>query len=322
MAQAPGSGAFRGTGQGECGVAVEQPERRTEQSGQPEGSWEFTDDRGVVVTGRRRPPRIATYIRAGAALQEYGLTPVAVYGSGHDSATDPDPAKAGALDPAVGYLGVGARLDAETLAAVSPDLVVDVTYDGKAPYAVAEEVALGAGAPLALLAVGAGTALDGIVGRFAALAAALGARPGEPADAWAVARSELREAVAAAPRPPRVLVLSAAGPEQVHIARPEAWPELHHLAGLGVDLVRPGPSAGANWLTTDWEQAVALGTGADLVLADCRAHATAPAALAGLPAWLRLTGGAAVLPWNPELPPAPRACARFLADLTAAIRAR
>ena len=102
----------------------------------------------------------------------------------------------------------------------------------------------------------------------------------------------------------------------------EAWPELHHLAGLGVDLVRPGPSAGANWLTTDWEQAVTLGTDVDLVLADCRAHATAPAALAGLPAWQRLTGGAAVLPWNAELPPAPRACARFLADLTAAIRRR
>ena len=48
-------------------------------------------------------------------------------------------------------------LDAETLARLR-DLVVDVTYDGKAPYALAEEVALGAGAPLAVLAVGAGTA--------------------------------------------------------------------------------------------------------------------------------------------------------------------
>ena len=75
-------------------------------------------------------------------------------------------------------------------------------------------------------------------------------------------------------------------------------------------------------MTTDWDHAITLGAGADLVLADRRAHAAAPAALFGLPAWQRLTGAAAVLPWNPELPPAPGACARFLRDPTEAIRGR
>jgi iron complex transport system substrate-binding protein len=301
-------------------VAVEQPEQ-PEQPERPERPWEFTDDRDQDVRGAR-PPRIVAYVRAGAALQEYGLAPVAVYGSGHDSATAPDPAKAGALDPAVGYLGVGADLDAAALAAAAPGLLVDVTYDGRTPYALPEETAEAAGVPLAVLGVGSGTTLDGIVGRFAALAAALGGSAREAAQEWEAAQRDVSAAVSAAARPPRALVLSAAGPEQVHIARPDAWPELHHLSGLGVDLVRPGPSAGVNWLTTEWEHAVTLGSGVDLVLADCRAHATAPAALSGLPAWQRLTRDAAVLPWNPELPPAPGACARFLREVTAAVGGR
>ncbi|MEE4543902.1 ABC transporter substrate-binding protein [Streptomyces sp. V4-01] len=316
-------------------MAFEEPGRRTrrpEESARPEKSgaceptgnaWEFTDDRGVRVSGgSRRSPRIVAYVRAGAALDAYGLTPVAVYGSGHDSATVPDPAKAGSLGPTVGYLGVGARLDAAGLAALAPDLLVDVTYDGRTPYAVGEEPATAAEVPLAVLGVGAGTTLEGIVGRFAALAAALGGSARGAAGEWAAARRELGAAVAGAARPPRVLVLSAAGPEQVHIARPDAWPELCHLAALGVDLVRPLPASGVNWLTTDWEHALTLGAGADLVLADSRAHATAPAVLAALPAWQRLTAAATVLPWNPELPPAPGACAHFLREVAAAVGVR
>jgi iron complex transport system substrate-binding protein len=301
-------------------------------------AWEFTDDRGVTARGGGRPPRIGAYTRAGAALDAYGVRPVAVYGSGHDSAAAPEPATSGALDfAAVGYLGPGAALDERALRAADPDLLVDVTYDGTAPYAVDEGLAAAAGVPVAALSVSGGVTLEHVVGRFGALAAALGAdgthavrgaAPGtaaagtatNPDGEWAAARQELRDLAASAARAPRVLVLSPAGPDQVHVARPDAWPELSHLAGLGLDLLRPGPSASANWLTTPWDGALALGDDIDLVLSDVRGHATQPAELADLPAWRRLTASAAVLPWNPELPPAPAVCAAFLRDVAAALR--
>lgn len=290
----------------------------TEQAERP---WEFTDDRGTTVTAGRRPRRVLAYVRAGAGLWEYGLRPVGVYGSAHDSGTEVDPVKAGALDSAeVPYLGSGSDLGEDTLSELRPDLVVDVTYDGEHAYAVGKPLlaeAEAAGVPVVVLSVAGGSSLTGILGRFGELATALGGSAGGAAAELAAVEEELR--AAAAVRAPRALVLSGAGTEQVHVARPEAWPELRHLTGLGVDLADPGPGPGANWLTTDWAHAVELGRGADLVLADSRAHASGPEALAELPAWRELTADAAVVPWNPELPPAPAACADFLRAVAAAL---
>ncbi|WP_328494178.1 ABC transporter substrate-binding protein [Streptomyces sp. NBC_00414] len=276
--------------------------------------WEFTDDRGITVrrTGRTgRPERVAAYVRAGAGLWDLGVRPVAVYGSGHDG-DEPDRAKSGSLAD-VPYLGAGRTLDSSAIASVRPDLVVDVTYDGQQPYAVTEAAAERAGAPVLALAVGADTSLPRILARFAALAAALGGEPAghehELAETEGAVRSAVRSVV---PVPPKVLALSAAGPGQVHLARPRAWPELRRLAELGVELIEPG-EGGANWATTTWEQAVALAP--DLVLADVRGNAAPAAELDSVPAWQALTAAATVRPWNPELPCSARAYAAFLGSV-------
>jgi iron complex transport system substrate-binding protein len=117
-----------------------------------------------------------------------------------------------------------------------------------------------------------------------------------------------------------VLALSPAGPAQVHLARPQAWPELRHLADLGVRTADPGPGPGVNWRTADWDEAEAAVGGSAVVLADTRANAVPLADLAGVPGWRRLTAGARVLPWNPELPPAPGAYAGFLRSVADALR--
>lgn len=283
------------------------------------GAWGFVDDRGAAVAAARRPERVVAYARAGAALRDLGVTPVAVYGSGHDGGVL-DPVKAGGLEAAgVPYLGPGRGLDEEALRELRPDLVVDVTYDGKSPYALDEALAERIGVPLVALSVGGESSLAAIIGRFGELGAALrpadGAALTEPLSGpreLASAEEAVRAVVADGGGGVAVLALSGAASDQVHLARPPAWPELARLAELGVRLVDPGPGPGANWLTADWEHAARLGP--DLVLFDSRANAARPADLPPV-------GHARVASWNPETPPSPAPYARFFRDLADALRA-
>ncbi|MFE2558022.1 ABC transporter substrate-binding protein [Streptomyces sp. NPDC059352] len=304
-------------------------------------AWGFTDDRGTELGAARVPERVVAYVRAGAALLDLGVTPVAVYGSGHDGAVL-DPAKAGGVEAAgVPYLGSGRALDEGLLRELRPDVIVDVTYDGKSPYALDEAVAERLGVPLVALSVGNELTLPAILDRFGALSASLldttataataattataatvataatatatAAGPGRPAESDGPAELLEAEAVlrsVAARTGLAVLALSGAGPDQVHLARPQAWPELARLAALGVRLLDPGPGPGANWLTADWGRAAELRP--DLILFDNRFHAVPPYET---PPGTRLT------PWNPETPPSPAAYARFFRDLAESLAA-
>lgn len=196
-----------------------------------------------------------------------------------------------------------------------------MTYDREHPYAVPADVAAAAGVPVLALAVGGDTSLPRILSRFAELAHALGGEPARQQGELAAAE----EAVRSAASPLKVLALSAAGAEQVHLTRPRAWPELRHLADLGVELTDPG-GGGVNWSTTDWEHAAALAP--DLVLADSRGKAFPARELDSVPGWGVLTATATVEPWSPELPcsgAACAACAAFLhsvADALEVLRAK
>jgi iron complex transport system substrate-binding protein len=73
------------------------------------------------------------------------------------------------------------------------------------------------------------------------------------------AEDALRAATARCTVPMRVLAVSVAGPDQVYVARPQTWPELRHLATLGVRLIDPAGDTGANWAArTAWTQALAI----------------------------------------------------------------
>ncbi|MFI9212445.1 ABC transporter substrate-binding protein [Streptomyces sp. NPDC053253] len=275
--------------------------------------WGFTDDRGTELGAARVPERVVAYVRAGAALLDLGVTPVAVYGSGHDG-PGYDPAKAGGLDAAgVPYLGPGRALDEELLRELRPDVIVDVTYDGKSPYALDEAVADRLGVPLAALSVGNELTLPEILDRFRELAGSLSAGGGAgtaAADLTSLAEAEDFLRGVAGRTVLAVLALSGAGPDQVHLARPQAWPELARLAALGVRLLDPGPGPGANWLTADWGRAAELRP--DLVLFDNRFHAVPP---------YETPPGTRLAAWNPETPPSPAAYARFFRELAEALAA-
>ncbi|MBC9714854.1 ABC transporter substrate-binding protein [Streptomyces sp. TRM66268-LWL] len=276
-------------------------------------AWEFTDDRGHLVVAPRRPTRLAAYIQAGAALWDHGLRPAGIFGSSHDDPAAADPAKAGELPLAgLAYYGAGAALDLDALFAAEPDLLIAVTYGGGQTYGVTPEAAkhLEEHIPVVAVDVSQGRTLGQVRESFARLAHALGAAPDGAAEAeLTAAEQRLRLCAAADPRP-RVLALSPADADSVHLARPHAWPDLSALTALGVPLVAPPESPGANWATVSWSEAAALAP--DLALVDVRAHAAA------LPADFAATVRTA--PWNPELPPSPQAHTRFLDTITAALQ--
>ncbi|MET9532261.1 MULTISPECIES: ABC transporter substrate-binding protein [unclassified Streptomyces] len=285
-----------------------------------QAGWQFSDDRGQLSTAGRTPSRVTAYIRAGATLQDHGLAPHAVFGSLHDGAVV-DPAKAGSLSPDVRYLGAGSALDLETLLGGAPDLVVAVSYGGGQVYGLDPDTAkhLEEQIPVVVIDVGQTHTLAGIRDRFDALARSLGAGgDGEQQQLLDAAHQRLR-ATADIPSRPGVLALSPAGPDQVHLARPGAWPELRALTEHGVSMVRPPDGAGANWATVSWAEAAELHP--DVVLADVRSNATPLGELRGNDEWLRLTGRARVLPWNPEAPDSARAHTRFFTSVADALEA-
>jgi iron complex transport system substrate-binding protein len=273
--------------------------------------WEFFDDRGRLASAPRTPARPVTYIQAGAALFDHGLLPAGVFGSAHDGA-GPDPAKAGDLPLTdVSYLGSGPAVDADAVLATGPDLVVAVTYGSDQIYGLDPDTAkyLEERVPVVVLDVGQGRSFDEVRERFGALALSLGAAPDPSAAAGLEAARARLGAAAAEAAGVRVLALSPAGQDSVHLARPGAWSDLRALSACGVGLAEPEPGAGVNWSTTDWAAAARLEP--DVVLVDVRANAFPVERLRGVAPWDELRARARLLPWNPEIPPSAPAHTRF-----------
>ncbi|MCC6313291.1 MAG: ABC transporter substrate-binding protein, partial [Thermomicrobiales bacterium] len=51
------------------------------QTATPAGSWSFTDDLDVVIERPTRPERIVAYLPLAAGLWNFGIRPIAVYGT-------------------------------------------------------------------------------------------------------------------------------------------------------------------------------------------------------------------------------------------------
>ncbi|WP_306318302.1 MULTISPECIES: ABC transporter substrate-binding protein [unclassified Streptomyces] len=273
-------------------------------------AWEFTDDRGHRASASTTPERVVAYIQAGASLWDLGIRPVGIFGSFHDGER-PDAAKSGALPlDEIAYLGAGAGLGLDDVLAARPDLVVALTYGGGQVYGIEPDTAkhLEEHVPIVVIDVGQGRTLGGVRERFAELGRSLGG--GESARALdELARAERELGVAArAARGVRVLALSPAGADAVHLARPTKWPDLSALGGLGVGMVAPPEGPGANWFTGTWRDVAELAP--DMVLVDARVNAGARGEV----------GRAVVVGWNPEIAASACAHARFFDQVSVALR--
>ncbi|MFI5659055.1 ABC transporter substrate-binding protein [Streptomyces sp. NPDC051684] len=285
-------------------------------------SWEFTDDRGQRATAPEVPSRVVAYIQAGASLWDLGIRPAGIFGSFHDGDA-PDRAKSGALPlTELAYLGAGSDLGLDDVLAADPDLVVALTYGGGQVYGVEPDMAkhLEEHVPVVVIDVGQGRTLGGVRERFAELGRSLGAsEPARNADGLARAERELGVAARGA-RGVRVLALSAAGPDAVHLARPTKWPDLSALGRLGVGMVAPPDGPGANWYTGTWQDVAELAP--DVILSDARANAAPREQYASDPHWSAVAARASVLAWNPEVPASARAHAALFDEVAGTLRAR
>ncbi|MFT4082262.1 MAG: ABC transporter substrate-binding protein [Nocardioides sp.] len=96
-----------------------------------DGSWTFTDGLGQKITLDHTPERIVAYGDEAAALINFGIKPVAIFGF-----TNPadDPMFDGIDLDGIEIIGTEyGEINVEKLAALQPDLILTTTYDGDKP---------------------------------------------------------------------------------------------------------------------------------------------------------------------------------------------
>ena len=264
-----------------CGTGPEAP-----SAGE---AWSFTDDLGVRVERPARPQRVVAYDTAAAALWHLGIVPAGIF-SGSRLAESVslrgfDLTRTTAVGETYG------QVDLEAVAALRPDLVV-TAFDPRQQgplFGFADEAMQERARSIAPI-----VAIDGIrdpldvVARFEDLARALGVEPpAAPRDRFTAAATDLTAALTA--KPGLTAVALTTYEQQVYFARPEQFPGLRQLRGLGLRLVEPGSTpadVNDDFVGFFWEKAgfeLAGKYPADLVLYDPDPSALQPPDLARIP---------------------------------------
>ncbi|WP_246256796.1 ABC transporter substrate-binding protein [Amycolatopsis anabasis] len=271
------------------------------------GTWTFTDDRGRKLEGER-PTRIVAQVTAAAALWDFGVRPIGVFGPSKLPDGKPDP-QVGAVDlNTVTSLGnVWGEFNYDKYVSLNPQLLISVMYLPDELWYVPKEqapqidkVAPSVGLQLKEIAMP-----DGIA-KFAALAKALGADVDAPAVTQAKAAYERANAefAAAAKKASGLKVLAvSAAKDALWAIYPPALPITNHLTKQGLHLVVPeNPDSTGFYEQLSWENAGRYP--ADVILYDNRFGALTPNDLTGNPTWSQLPAVKAgrLIGWNSETP--------------------
>lgn len=297
-----------------------------DEGGTADGPWEFTDDRGTKITLPSRPKRIVAQVHAAAALWDFGVRPVGVFGPQELADGTKDP-QAGNVDlSAVESVGAAfGEFNLEQFSALKPDLVVTIIYGPVLWYVPEdaqpriEEVAPVVGIQLA------GTSVADGIERFGELAAALGADldADEVRDArqrFEAASEQVREAAKAKPGLKVGVVI---GDEEAYWVATSAFHgDVKYFADLGLDIMEPAnPDPAFGFEKLSWEQADRYQ--ADLLLEDARKVGLTPEELAAKYAtWRSLPAVQArqVGAWQAETPFSYKTYARVLERLAETVR--
>ncbi|GAA0824731.1 ABC transporter substrate-binding protein [Streptosporangium amethystogenes subsp. fukuiense] len=236
------------------------------------GPWTFTDDRGKKIERPERPARVVAQVGAAAALWDFGVRPVAVFG--------PHRLKDGTRDPQVGNVditkvesigNVWDEFNVEKYISLQPDLLVSGMYTGDTLWYVPEkststieQVAPTLGVRLV------GKSLPEIIGKYGEVAAALGADLNAPEVTAAKARFDAAAKALVTPETKnlKILIMSG-GPEMMWVVNPDDHADVRYFKELGLDVVVPDKVDEAGfWETLSWENADTYE--ADVILVDAR----------------------------------------------------
>lgn len=243
----------------------------TDESGSDstDGEWSFTDDRGITVTLEEQPDAVVAQTTAAAALWDYGVRPVGIFGPSRTADGSPD-FQAGNIDlDQVEVLGDFGEMDLEMLVALQPDVYVDLAlYGGQLWYLGETEEQVKEIVPTLGISMERVSILESIK-RFEELSGALGADLNAPEvveakAAFAEAETELKAAIDENPGL-KVLVVSPTV-DELYVASYKWMIDLLYFHDLGLDIVDHGIDDFFELLS--WEQANKYP--ADLILVDAR----------------------------------------------------
>ncbi|NEA97835.1 ABC transporter substrate-binding protein [Streptomyces sp. SID13726] len=290
------------------------------------GAWSFQDDRGRTVTADRRPERLVAFVSTAAALHDYGVECVGVFGPSEPIEGRRNP-QAGDLDVTkLTSLGTDwGQFNIEKYAALKPDLLISNMFPAPDLWYVPERSVekIEALAPTAGISV-AHASLLAPLRRTAALARSLGADLGTAKVTEAKARFDravatLRTA-ARAHQGLKVMAMSGDA-DNMYVGVPGSYCDLAFFKDLGIDFVEGRKSdEWGFWETLGWENADKYH--ADLILVDNRSNAMTADQLAEKSTWNRLPAVEAgqTAPWSMEERYSYAGYAPVLERLAAAVR--
>lgn len=282
-------------------------------------SWSFIDDRGKKIELPATPTRVVAQVGAAAALWDFGVRPIAVFG--------PHKLADGGKDPQVGNVditkvtGLGNVWDefnVEQYISLRPELLVSSMYEQGTLWYVPEKSkeTIEQVAPTAGIMLTGRTATQ-VIGKYEELAKALGAdMAGVPE---AKARMEAATKRLAEFKDLRILMMSG-GPDQMWVVNPPDYPDIRHLTDNGLNVVTPGKvDEGGFFQTLSWENADAYE--ADVILYDTRTQALKPEEMLKKPTFAKLPAVKAgqLYPWRAEAPFSYQGYAAFLEELVASL---
>jgi iron complex transport system substrate-binding protein len=290
------------------------------------GAWSFQDDRGQAVSAKKTPKKIVAFIGSAAALFDYGIECVGVFGPTKGSDGKPN-VQAGDVDISkLTILGEEwGQFSIEKYAALQPELLVTPMYEKDTLWYVPPE-SKDKILPLAP-SVGinvAGVSLPEPLRRNAELAASLGAdlNAAKAADAkkrFEAASETLRQAAKAAGG---LKVMAASGSADLfYVSTLDPSADLRYFKELGVDFVLPQKlESDGFYESLSWENAGRYH--ADIIMLDNRSVALQPRDLTAKPTWNELPAVKAgqVIPWASEPRYTYAGCAPLIEQLAAALQ--
>lgn len=290
------------------------------------GPWEFTDDRGQKASRDQRPTRVVAYVSSAAALWDYGVHAIGVFG--------PQKTADGGKEIQAGNIDLGAEtsignawddFSMEKFAALKADLVVTGLTGAKPTDLWVLKDDLGTKvqqiAPIVALSEYKVT-LPKVIERYEQLAVALGGDANSAtitkgkAD-FQQASDDLKAAIKSKPGL-KVLVVSS-DKDNLYVCKPEYFADLSYYRDLGMDIVN-GAGTDDYFETLSWEQAGKYP--ADLILTDNRTYALSRQQMAQYPTWAQLPAVKAnqLADWSTEPRFNPVLAAPVIQKLTAVVK--